>query len=142
MTHESAGVDGNLSSCKAEIETPMGHEVSMKRDDLIYIAGFFDGEGDARITMIASGKNGKKYPTLTARLTQCDRSVLDWIANGFGFGNVYVKQKASSRHKTCHAYQTSSRAARKFLTAIEPHLKIKRAHVTELLNQAGREPLK
>lgn len=105
--------------------------------DLAYIAGFFDGEGSATIRMV-KGSNDKRYPRLEARLTQNDREVLDWIQEYFGLGKVYVK-KDERTVNTGHSLQMYYKSARIFLTAIEPYLRVKQAHVKALLDEAGRE---
>lgn len=109
----------------------------MNENDLAYIAGFFDGEGCATIRMV-KGSNGKRYPRLEARVSQNDRAVLDWIVEQFGCGKVYEKPD----HRTttmAHDLHMFYRSGRIFLTAIEPYLKVKKNHVTALLDQAGRE---
>lgn len=111
---------------------------------LAYIAGLFDGEGSARILQTKSSKNGKYYQKLEVRIAQADREVLDWIANEFGFGKVYSKsdkRAAENGWKECHDYVVAYRMARKFLSAIEPFLFIKKQKVSELLDEQGREPL-
>jgi LAGLIDADG DNA endonuclease family protein len=111
--------------------------VIMNDFDLSYIAGFFDGEGCATIRMVKA-KNGKRYPRLEARLAQNDRAVLDWVAESFGVGKVRAKKDIRNPN-TNHEYAVTYRAARIFLTAIEPYLKVKKILVTSLLNEAGRE---
>jgi len=109
----------------------------MDEKDLAYIAGFFDGEGTATIRMVKSS-NGKRYPRVEARISQNDREVLDWIAELFGFGQVYAKPDSRTTNLN-HSYQAFHKSGRIFLTAIEPFLKVKKEHVTKILNQCGRE---
>jgi hypothetical protein len=114
----------------------------MDTHKLAYIAGLFDGEGSARISMVKN-KNGKHYKKIEARVTQCDREVLDWIIEEFGFGKVYIKSDKRGDllgWKTCHDLVFAYRMARTFLTAIEPYLKIKKQHITSLLDLEGRLP--
>lgn len=110
----------------------------MDEYDLAYVAGFFDGEGSATIRMVKATKNGKRYPRLEARITQNTVEVLEWIRDSFGFGGVYAKADKRAINE-CWDLRFSHKSARLFLTAIEPHLRIKRAHVTSLLDVAGRE---
>ncbi len=111
----------------------------MKETDLAYVAGFFDGEGDCGIRM-PKARNGKRYKKLEARLTQNDRAVLEWVKELFDCGSIHAK-KDDRTPNTCHALQFSYRSARVFLTAIEPYLKVKKEHVTKLLDECGREDM-
>src|SRR5438309_1289519 len=89
------------------------YNIGMDEKDLAYIAGFFDGEGNATIRMV-KGSNGKRYPRLEARLTQNDRVVLDWIQSHYG-GGVYEKKDPRTVN-IGHALCLSYRKARVFLT--------------------------
>lgn len=108
--------------------------------DLAYIAGFFDGEGDCQISY-PKNRLGNRNQQLRARITQNNREVLDWIKDSYGFGNVVVKRENGGTCNQCHALQFSCRTARKFLTSIEPFLKVKKEHVASVLDTMGREAL-
>jgi hypothetical protein len=112
----------------------------MENTTLAYIAGLFDGEGSAR-TSTPKASNGKRYPKLEVRIAQADRDVLDWIKSEFGFGSVYSKadkRAAANGWKECYDYVVAHRMARKFLTAIEPFLVVKKEKVAALLDEHGR----
>ncbi len=114
----------------------------MKETEIAYIAGLFDGEGSASVLYPKASKNGKRYKKLVARIAQCDRTVLDWVAELTGYGTVHEKSDKRDRAKTwtlCHDYQVAYKNARLFLTLIEPYLIVKRDHVTSLLDENGRE---
>ncbi|QZE11297.1 LAGLIDADG endonuclease [Streptomyces phage Forrest] len=108
----------------------------MNENDLSYIAGFFDGEGCAYVSN-PKASNGKRYPRVLAKIAQNDREVLDWIAELFGFGKVYGKGDGTANMNIVFA----SKQARKFLTAVEPYLRVKKESVTEILDLHGREPM-
>lgn len=110
---------------------------------LAYIAGLFDGEGSAR-TSTPKASNGKRYSKLEARIAQSDRIILDWIESEFGFGKVYSKadkRAVANGWTDVHDYVVAYKQARKFLTAIEPFLRIKKEKVSSLLDEHGREEL-
>lgn len=109
----------------------------MEEIDLAYIAGFFDGEGCAYMSN-PKASNGKRYPKLTAKISQNDRAVLDWIVEEFGFGRIYEK-KVNSAGNINHYISFAHRQARIFLTAIEPYLKVKKSNVSKILDEVGRE---
>lgn len=115
------------------------YNLSMNENDLSYIAGFFDGEGCAALRMVKNS-SGNRTARVEARIGQNDREVLDWIQKEFGFGRVFVK-KDKRNPNLHHSLQFTWKSARVFLTTIEPYLKIKKAHVTQILDQCGREAL-
>lgn len=104
---------------------------------MAYIAGFFDGEGSATIRMVKAA-NGKRYARVEARIAQNDRAVLDWIVELFGFGKVYAKRDARTPNVN-HSLHMFYKSGRIFLTEIEPYLKVKKSHVTKILDECGRE---
>ena len=115
----------------------------MDEKTLAYVAGLFDGEGHARTTT-PKAANGTRYKKLIVTVAQADRTVLDWLSEEFGFGKVYAngdKRAQENGWSTVHHYTVSYRQARKFLTALEPYLRIKKEKVTSLLDEHGREEL-
>ena len=98
-----------------------------------YIAGFFDGEGSVGFVWRKSTKNKKKYGRLLARLTQNDRSILEWIRRKTGFGSIHQTKKKNPRWKLTHYYVVAYEAARQFLWAIQPFLKVKAKAVKDNL---------
>jgi hypothetical protein len=95
-----------------------------------YIAGFFDGEGCVGIYF-----NGSKNPHLKAQITQNDspecRELLADIIQQFG-GALSGKK---ALHWQLHGAQCVS-----FLTAIEPHLRLKRIQVQICLAWQSQRP--
>jgi hypothetical protein len=113
----------------------------MKHDDILYYAGFFDGEGSASLTNVKD-RHGKIRKRLTASVAQVDRSVLDYLVAEMGCGNVLSKgdKKAMALGRPeCFSAVFTHRAAREFLVTIEPYLKVKSDHVTGLLDITGRD---
>ena len=112
----------------------------MKKVDIAYIAGLFDGEGDVGIYPYRATKNGKYYPKLTARIHNTNRESLDWTADKLGFGRVYrdrigVKKSGNAAKKQAYVFMASHRTAREFLKIVRPFLIIKRNKVDDLLQQ-------
>lgn len=108
----------------------------MNEIDLSYIAGFFDGEGSAFISQPKASNNGKRYARVTAKISQNDKAILDWIASLYGFGKIYIKN--DGRVNTNHYIVFAHRQARYFLSSIEPYLRVKRENVSSILDQFGR----
>lgn len=109
---------------------------------LSYVAGFFDGEGSA-YEGSHKDRHGKRRPVLVAKIAQVDRTILDTIAKEFGCGKVYSKSdkriKGNENWSECFDVQFTRRAAREFLTTIEPYLVVKKEKVSALLDVHGRE---
>jgi hypothetical protein len=112
----------------------------MKITDIHYYAGFFDGEGSASL-INAKDRHGKVRTRLTATITQIDREVLDYLVAEMGCGNVHAcsSKKALARgQRQCYQAVFTHRSAREFLVLIEPYLRVKKDHVTGLLDITGR----
>jgi len=97
----------------------------LRRIDLAYIAGFFDGEGSVYI------RRGKRTGMvseafwLTAKMENMDRGVLDYIQGFFG-GCISVQSRNSTG--TVWRLAIVANQAYRFLLAVLPYLRIKRKH--------------
>lgn len=90
----------------------------MNKNNLSYIAGFFDGEGSINILTRKRPKNIEF--TLTVAIGQKDGATLDWIKDNFG-GNVYLIKRDGSFY-----WSISHRNAIIFLKKILPFLQYKK----------------
>ena len=92
------------------------------KEDLSYLAGFFDGEGS--IYIITNYKRNQH--SLVVSITNTDMKILNWIKDFFG-GNIaktlFIKEK---NNKPCGRIRFYSQNALFFLKQIEPFLKIKK----------------
>ena len=105
----------------------------MKDSDLIYIAGFFDGEG------CISGKTPREYcPTVKISITQRRTEILYWIKETLEMGRVYT-------YCTSHWVITNKKDVGKFINLILPYSKVKREELivgqrlNSLIGEAGHE---
>lgn len=94
-----------------------------------YIAGFFDGEGS-----VAINKRRGAPPCLSVRIFQSEETILHWVKAVFGGGSIHRRSPNRSDHavkETRPRYQwaADSAAAREFLTAIRPFVKVKSQQV-------------
>lgn len=101
--------------------------------ELSYIAGFFDGEGSAFMSPYKATKNGKTYYRVVATITQIDRSVLEWIRDLFGSGQIY--SKGDVRIRECFFLRFQNRQAREFLNTIYPFVRVKTGQVDRVLGE-------
>jgi hypothetical protein len=86
-----------------------------------WAAGFFDGEGCIQIEPRKSGYGTSYY--LNIQVTQNDRRPLDEMQNRWGGNVTSASRQARDR---CFRWRLSSGPAAAFLTAILPHLLVKR----------------
>lgn len=96
------------------------------RDDLIYAAGLFDGEGSISITRQIRKGCVSPIHTLAVRLSNTDRPTLDWMHETFT-GNVSPNgNKPDENHKPAWCWSLDCQKAMRFLESVEPFLRIKR----------------
>lgn len=91
----------------------------MNKQDLSYIAGFFDGEGSINIS-VRKRKHFSISHTLVISIGQKDGETLDWIKERFG-GNLHQVKRDSS-----YMWYCSNRKAYSILKELIPFLKYKR----------------
>jgi hypothetical protein len=107
---------------------------------LQYLAGFFDGEGCAK--MGTAKKNGNSYPVARVLLGQSGPdgySLLKSIVDIYG-GNLYLHLRPGEHKATKNAWKLSFRKleAIKFLTDIQPFLILKQEDVKKVLEHLTR----
>ena len=90
------------------------------RDDLIYLAGFFDGEGSVM------AKKGGLNCLITLSISNTDLDVLQWIAQTFG-GQVATHHNPTPyTRKNAWKWELHGEAAIKLLQELIPFLKTKK----------------
>lgn len=85
--------------------------------NLVYIAGFFDGEG-----CISGQKQGDKPPTVRITIGQKKSEILYWIRKTLGMGRVIT----SPFRGTSRWIITSKENIGRFISLILPYCKIKK----------------
>lgn len=106
-----------------------------------YLGGLFDGEGHAGLGFYHMGrkdKDGKlrRYPRLTARITNTDKSILEWVKQFTGVG--IISGNGNMRNyskKPCYYWITTTASARKFLHQILPWTRIKKIQIENVLEK-------
>jgi hypothetical protein len=102
----------------------------MKIGDVLYIAGFFDGEGHIGINKGTGGSF-----SLRMEMTQKDRGVLEYIKKVSGIGKIYKRKDGF------YILRFGAREARVFLNNIFPYLRVKKpqAEVAKLFNTVTKD---
>jgi len=113
----------------------------MEEATAAYIAGFFDADGSVSYFSYKCSTSDKRYWRLQAKVTQKYPEVLNWIKEQVGVGSV---GSLSSGNKA-HDYIVTAKAARTFLNAILPYVRVKKEKVLECLqldaDRAQRKPV-
>jgi len=100
----------------------------MKKTDIAYLAGMFDGEGCIVI-------HDRKWQTKRGLLRQgfypeiCLANTNEWIIHQFRFafgGNIYLRKKTTTKSQAIWAWQTTSKKATRCLEVLLPYLKLKK----------------
>jgi hypothetical protein len=96
-------------------------------DELSYLAGIFDGEGNINICMGVRKSRGYDCNYFDLRLNVANRykPVLDQFKQYFG-GAVNKNTRYSSKHSVTYTWKVTAKAARKALEILYPYLRIKR----------------
>jgi hypothetical protein len=105
----------------------------MKKTDLIWLAGFFDGEGC--ISIVTAIEKQKKRHVLRYRLIvelsqakKEGKQICEWCAINFK-GTVHEIPKREIQHLPKWRWIIRHTQARDFLKQIYPYLKLKKKHV-------------
>lgn len=108
----------------------------MKKYDLAYLAGIFDGEGCIVIhDRTYKHKDGRvaKHAYVEVSLGNTN----EWICRQFLFsfgGNCYLRKKQAEMQQQIWAWQAAARIACEFLEVMLPHLRLKKAQAQIALN--------
>jgi hypothetical protein len=98
----------------------------MKKIDLAYMAGVFDGEGCICISK-AMPREGRHHPGyhLECAVSMANEYLPALFRFCFG-GSIYLYQHKNPKHKPTWEWHISARKARAFLMRILPYLTIKK----------------
>lgn len=95
-------------------------------EDLIYLAGFFDGEGNIDCSHHKpTYANRYGQYALQVRVAQVNKWILDELSNSFG-GKVVPCRRKHSKYKIMWHWLLSSKTAANLLEAMLPYLRLKR----------------
>ena len=104
----------------------------MKKEDLIYMAGFFDADGCVAIGRTKSNSQKYKYDfQIRAIIINCDEVLVQWFQQTTMKGYVYQKNqsKYSLKWKDVYHWTIVGTTAIEFLKEIYPYLKVKKERV-------------
>ena len=90
------------------------------KEDLIYLAGFTDGEG-----FIGEVKRWKRpSKSFQIRISNTNPVILEWIKEIFG-GTIYSLKTKNSKHSPAWQWWIADKKARELYVELKPYLKIK-----------------
>ncbi len=93
----------------------------LTREQLAYIAGFFDGEGCVHI----GGRRQNTSYNLEVNISNTDEDILLWLQSIYG-GYLKTVKKAKEHHIQCYNWRLASNQAVVFLDSIYPFLILKK----------------
>ena len=89
-----------------------------------YLAGLIDGEGCICVVRWRNKAGGTQYQ-LRLRITNTNRTVLEWVAERFG-GQIHADRTHPAMWKPKFVWDVSSRTASRILELVSPYMIIKR----------------
>lgn len=115
----------------------------MEELSIEWVAGFFDGEGCAKIGKQAKVKSGIIYPHASLTLSQSGEdglAVLEAVQKQFG-GKIYHHLRVGEHKATKNAYKLywNKEDGAAFLIKLIPHLKLKKQDCQTVLNHYQRK---
>mgnify|MGYP003126566575 CR=1 FL=1 len=97
-----------------------------KKEKIIYLTGFFDGEGHVSIL---TRKNG--YTDISLQINNTDKNVLDWIKKNFN-GKIYTKKVYIPSHKPQWKWQIYGKKASAICKLMYPFSIVKKKKIKEM----------
>lgn len=98
--------------------------LSLDREKVAYLAGFFDGEGYISFSAVPKRKRHLWFPSIYIGVSNTDPKPLHLYLQAFG-GNIYG-HKHPSEQKEVYRWEASGKVAELALRAMEPYLLLKR----------------
>lgn len=98
------------------------------QDQIIYAAGFFDGEGS--VTLAKPNSSYPNYVLLRVDIGQTSKPVLDWFQEVWGGAIHYRNANRGRSVKENWQWYISGVRAQVFLIDVLPYLKVKQDSVT------------
>src|SRR5882672_2340266 len=108
---------------------------TLRREDVAYLAGFFDGEGSVTINRVkrADGRSKTDSYTLHAVIGNTDPTVLVWAQSLFG-GYLIPREPRNKRHRSSVQWMLQNQWALRFLETIRPYVRMKTTVVDVAIN--------
>ena len=102
----------------------------MNKEEIAYLAGFFDGEG----SVTRQYRKDKQYHVLIFQIGQTDFQVLTWIKNKIGYGSIYARKPKDNRKKFWNYYLNGVSRVLHTLYLIRPYLIVKKDSVDNMIS--------
>jgi hypothetical protein len=103
-----------------------GPTIQPTLSDIIYAAGFFDGEGCVSMPKI------RERTLLRVMIANTNKDPLNFMKERFG-GHVYLAHANGGNFKPCYSWHTAGRPALSFVAKILPYSKVKRRALTNAM---------
>jgi hypothetical protein len=104
-----------------------------KLEDIAYFAGIVDGEGSIGIELLSPTKSRKKtYYVCRLCVINTNLALMQWIKENFG-GTFDAKAPKIPNRKLCYRWHIFGKDLENLITALMPHLRIKKEQAQLLL---------
>jgi len=110
----------------------------MNKIKLSYLAGIIDGEGSISIEIQSKSiRHNRKcdYYSLRLLVVNTNLTLLKWIQSNFG-GTIRARKSLPNRRQ-CYRWNLFSHKAAEVLSACEPYMIVKKAHVEVFIKFAS-----
>lgn len=106
----------------------------IKKEELAYAAGIFDGEGHISLMRLAKPSRKLARPAygLDVQVTNTDRPVLEFFRDRFG-GRVKSHSMVEGRKPT-YRWQVTGKKIDNFLVRVQPYIRIRKLQVKYALD--------
>lgn len=108
-------------------------------EDIIYFAGFFDGEGSVFINSNGIDGNGNQRYVLRCTLSQNNRDVLLDMQSIWGGSVTNKAHRGPLSKKDGYTWSCSVKKAKSFLTDVLPYLRVKKEEAVLALSWDGQD---
>ena len=118
----------------------MARKVEVKKDhshdDVVYLAGYIDGDGCFYCGQVKQGKYGSGFQFhILLKVGSCEAVSTDWMRNTFG-GNTDRQSRPSKdrlHERIVHHWYATGELLDYILPLLHPHLKVKKRHCELML---------
>jgi len=110
-----------------KVEVKKNHTI----EDIIYLAGYIDGDGCFYCGHVKQGRYGSGYQfSIKLVVTSCEKVSIDWMKNTFGGNGEKQSRPAKNRPNDRIVYHwiVTGELLDHILPRIEPYLKVKKQH--------------
>ena len=103
-------------------------ESDIKHEDIVYAAGFLDGESHVAVkkSFTSRNPNWSTHYRIYVSVANTYKPVIEWFKMKFGGSIKFTARAKDTKHKDCYSWVISAKAAYLFLKLVKPYLIVKK----------------